>query len=57
MSRRAHRPNVPGSLQMVACLTVALGAAAGAGHVTDGPAAQPTTACVGLQALLAGRVW
>jgi hypothetical protein len=57
MSRKAHRPDVPGWLQMVVCLTVALSAAAGAaGHVIDGPAAQPTIACVELQASLAGQV-
>lgn len=56
MSRKAHRPGVPGWLKMVVCLTVATGATAGAGHVIGGPASQPTTACVELQALLAGWV-
>jgi hypothetical protein len=55
MSRKTHGPGIPDWL-MVVCLTVAIGAAAGAGHVVDGPASQPTTACVELQALLAGGV-
>jgi hypothetical protein len=56
MSRKAYRPGVPGWLKVVICLTVATGATAGAGHVADRPAPQPTIACVELQALLAGRV-
>ena len=55
MSRKTHRPKVPGWLKVVICLTVAT-AATGAGHTAGVPAPQPTTACVELQALLAGRV-
>jgi hypothetical protein len=49
MSRKTHDSGVPGWLKLVVCLTVATSAAAGAGHVASGPAAQPTT-CVELQA-------
>lgn len=56
MSRKTRGSGSPGWLKMVVCFTVAMGAAAGAGHVVGGPASQPTTACVELQALLAGRV-
>jgi hypothetical protein len=56
MSRKTHGTDVPGWFKLVVCLTVAAGAAAGAGHVAGGPAPQPTSACVELQALLAGRV-
>lgn len=48
MSRKAQPPGVPGWLKVVVCLTFALGAAAGAGHVAGVPASQPTT-CVELQ--------
>ena len=43
MSWKTRGPGIPDWL-MVVCLTVAIGAAAGAGHVVDGPASQPTTA-------------
>jgi hypothetical protein len=56
MSRKTHRSDVPSWLKVVICLTVATSAAAGTGHVVSGPAPQPTTACVELQAVLAGRV-
>jgi hypothetical protein len=56
MGQKTHRPGVPGWLKVVICLTVATGATAGAGHTAGGPAPQPATACVELQALLAGRV-
>lgn len=56
MSRKTHGPGIPDWLKMVVFAAVAIGAAAGAGHVADGPASQPATACVELQALLAGRV-
>ena len=57
MSRKARDPGIPGWLKVVVCLAVTTGGAAGAGHVVDGPATQPTTACVGLQTVLAGRVF
>ena len=56
MSRKTHRSDVPSWLKAVIYLTVASGAAAGTGHVVSRPAPQPTTACVELQAVLAGRV-
>jgi hypothetical protein len=44
MSRKTHGQGTPDWLKVVICLTVVIGAAAGAGHVADGSA--PTTACV-----------
>ena len=47
---KKQEPSVSGWLKTVVCVTVAMGAAAGAGHIVSGPATQPTTACVELQA-------
>ena len=55
MSRKTHRPGTPDWLKVVICLTVVIGAAAGAGHVADGSA--PTTACVELQAFGRRSAW
>jgi hypothetical protein len=48
---KRHQQGIQGWSKMVICLTLAVGVTAGAGHITGGPAPQPTRTCVELQAL------